>query len=103
MANGSGTSKTGLSYNEILSIAATLSTASTNMGKVLNTTKVLLNKVGTDSVWSGTAASEAKTKFDALSKQFPEFTQSVDDMSKYLKQVVANYQTVDSAVKGNKK
>ena len=73
------------------------------MGKVLNTTKVLLNKVGTDSVWSGTAASEAKTKFDALSKQFPEFTQSVDDMSKYLKQVVANYQTVDSAVKGNKK
>ena len=52
MANGSGTSKTGLSYNEILSIAATLSTASTNMDKVLNTTKVLLNKVGTDSVLS---------------------------------------------------
>lgn len=103
MANGSGTSKTGLSYNEILSIAATLSTASTNMDKVLNTTKVLLNKVGTDSVWSGTAAAEAKSRFDTLSKQFPEFTKSVDDMSKYLKQVVANYQTVDSAVKGNKK
>lgn len=103
MANGSGTSKTGLSYNEILSIASTLSTASTNMSKVLTTTKTLLDKVGTDSVWSGTAASEAKTKFDTLSKKFPEFSQSVDDMSKYLKQVVANYQTVDSAVKGNKK
>ena len=70
------------------------------MESLLNEIKALFDKVGTDDVWSGTAASATKEKFDTLSAKFPEFSQAVNDCYKYLLSVVENYKAVDNAVKG---
>lgn len=93
---------TGLSYSDILTISNTLSTNSKSMQTLLGEIKTLFNKVGSDDTWSGTAASETKQTFDTLSKKFPEFYEAVDEASKYLKQVVANYQAADKAVTSKK-
>ncbi len=89
-----------LSYGQITEIASDLSSNASQMENILNETKTLLNKIGTDEVWSGTAASAAKEKFDTLSAKFPEFSQAVNDCSAYLNQVVANYQAADKSLMG---
>lgn len=89
---------TGLSYSEILTISSNLSTYSKSMETTLNELKVQLDKVGSDDTWSGTAAADTKATLDKLIKKFPEFYNAVNDTSKYLKQVVANYQAADKAV-----
>lgn len=89
-----------LSYGQITSIAEQLNSSSAQMESLLNEIKALFDKVGTDDVWSGTAASATKEKFDTLSAKFPEFSQAVNDCYKYLLSVVENYQAVDNAVKG---
>ena len=89
-----------LSYGQITSIAEQLNSSSAQMESLLNEIKALFDKVGTDYVWSGTAASATKEKFDTLSAKFPEFSQAVNDCYKYLLSVVENYKAVDNAVKG---
>lgn len=89
-----------LSYGQITSIAEQLNNSSAQMESLLNEIKALFDKVGTDDVWSGTAASATKEKFDTLSAKFPEFSQAVNDCYKYLLSVVENYQNVDNVVKG---
>lgn len=89
-----------LSYGQITSIAEQLNSSSAQMESLLNEIKALFDKVGTDDVWSGTAASATKEKFDTLSAKFPEFSQAVNDCYKYLLSVVENYKAVDNAVKG---
>ena len=91
-----GSSK--LTYAQAKSIAATLHSAAAQMESILNLVKAQFNKIGTDGVWSGTAASDAKEKFDKLSAKFPEFSQAIEDCHKYLMQVVENYEAVDKAV-----
>ena len=90
-----------LSYGQITSLAEQLNNAASQMETTLNEVKTLFNKVGTDDVWSGTAASATKEKFDMLSAKFPEFSQAVNDCYKYLLSVVENYQAVDSGVMGS--
>ena len=90
-----------LSYGQITSLAEQLNNSSSQMETTLEEIKTLFNKVGTDDVWSGTAASATKEKFDTLSAKFPEFSQAVNDCYKYLLSVVENYQAVDTSVMGN--
>lgn len=87
-----------LSYEQIESLAQNLSSASNNMESVLSEVKNLLSQIGNSEVWSGTSASNIREEFDKLSAKFPEFTQSIEDCSKHLKAVVANYRSVDSTV-----
>lgn len=89
-----------LSYAQITSIADQLHTKSTTMDTLLTEIKSLLEKVGNDDVWSGTAAAETRSEFDKLSAKFPEFIQSIEDCNKYLLQVVENYKAVDNIIKG---
>lgn len=90
-----------LSYEQVMAASSELSTSSTEMNGLLDEIKMLFSKIGEDNVWSGTAASNAKELFDALSVKFPEFHEAVSDCSKYLNSVVANYQSVDSAIKNS--
>lgn len=89
-----------LSYSQIRSASAELNTSANEMNSLLEEVKKLFAKIGQDGTWSGTAASTSKETFDALSVKFPEFYQAVSDCSKYLDSVVANYEAVDSAIKG---
>lgn len=88
-----------LSYEQVQSIAEQLSTSATQMESLLSEIKSLFERVGTDDVWSGTAASTTKENFDILSAKFPEFSTAVNDCYKYLMSVVENYKSVDSMVK----
>ncbi len=90
----------GLSYGEIRNISGQLSSKAARMEQILNAVSTEFNKVGNDGTWSGTAASSAKQEFDALKAKFPEFKQAIDDCAKYLQNVVARYEAVDSAVSG---
>lgn len=90
-----------LTYGQVQSMAEKLNNSATQMESLLSEIKTLFNKVGTDDVWSGTAASSTKEKFDTLSAKFPEFSQSVNDCYTYLMSVVENYQSVDAMVTGN--
>lgn len=94
------TSGSTLTYAQIDAISTNLKTYSTDMEAVLNEIKVLFSKVGTDAVWSGTAAQSAKEEFDRLSAKFPEFVSAVNRSSEHLKTVVSNYQAVDQQLMG---
>ena len=89
-----------LSYSEIQAKSQELSTSATTMQEILTEVENLFAKIGSDDTWSGTAASTTKETFDTLKAKFPEFYQSVSDCSKYLNEVVANYQSVDSMIMG---
>lgn len=93
---------TGLTYAEVRSISTKLKTSANTMQQTLESVKKQLNKIGSDNVWSGTAATEEKAEFDKLTKKFPEFHQAVSDASTYLAQVVTNYEQVDRAIKTGK-
>lgn len=90
-----------LSYSQIQALAEQLHSSSMNMESVLNEIKILFDKIGTEDVWSGTAASSTKEEFDTLSAKFPEFYQAIEDCYKYLLSVVETYKSVDAAVRGN--
>lgn len=89
-----------LSYEQVASIAERLKSSSTNMESLLNELKTLFENVGNEQVWSGTAASQTKERFDTLSAKFPEFSMAIDDCYKYLMNVVENYKSVDAMVTG---
>lgn len=85
-----------LSYEQITDKAEQLNSSSQQMETILNEVKMLFNKVGTDDVWSGIAASATKEKFDVLAAKFPEFSQAVNDCYRYLLSVVENFREVDT-------
>ncbi len=89
-----------LSYSQVETLATQLNGASTSMESLLDEIKTLFNKVGTDDVWSGTAASETKNEFDTLSAKFPEFSNAINDCYRYLMSVVETYKNVDATVQG---
>ena len=90
-----------LSYGQIKTMADQLHTSATSMENTLTEVKSLFNKIGSEDVWSGTAASTTKDEFDKLSAKFPEFSQAVDDCYKYLLSVVERYKSVDKVITGN--
>ena len=65
-----------------------------------NYIKALFNKIGTDDVWNGTAASKTKEEFDILSAKFPEFSSAISDCHKHLLSVVETYRSVDTKIIG---
>ena len=92
------TSGSNLTYAQIDAISSNLKSYSSDMEALLNEIKALFEKVGTDTVWAGTAAQSSKEEFNKLSAKFPEFYTAVNDCSNYLKTVVANYQAADRQV-----
>lgn len=87
-----------LSYAEINSIAEQLNSKSENMRSLLEESiRTEMNRIGTDGVWSGDAATEAKAEFDALAQKFEIFYTKVKECSNYLKKTVERYQAVDAA------
>ena len=89
-----------LSYESITDYSQQLKANAGSMEDILSQVTTLFNKIGTDDVWSGTAASSAKDEFDTLSAKFPEFSKAINDCATYLDQVVAAYQDVDSKIMG---
>ena len=90
-----------LSYSQVTSLAEQLNSSASQMESLLTEIKNLFAKIGSEDVWSGTAAATAKETFDVLSSKFPEFSLAINDCYKYLMSVVANYQSVDHMVTGN--
>lgn len=90
----------GLSYDEIGSIASQLDAKATSMESILGAVETEFNKIGQDGTWSGDAATAAKAEFDALKAKFPDFKTAINDCAKYLRNVVERYRAVDAAVKG---
>ena len=89
-----------LSYSQVQALADQLHNSATSMETLLSEIKTLFENIGSEEVWSGTAASETKTQFDVLSSKFPEFSSAVNDCYKYLLSVVENYKAVDAAING---
>lgn len=89
-----------LSYSQVQALAEQLNTSANSMEGVLTEIKALFERVGSDDVWSGTAASNTKETFDTLSAKFPEFSQAINECYKYLMQVVENYKNVDAMITG---
>ena len=87
-----------LSYNQMQSISERLSAYSKTMESTLNEVKSLFDKIGSEGVWSGTAAASKKEEFDALSTRFPEFSAAILDCKNYLDNVLATYQAADQAI-----
>lgn len=80
---------------------AELATKAESMRTILETDiKTIFNKIGDEGVWSGTAANAKKEEFDELASKFDEFMKSVESCCTYLDGVVANYQELENAVKG---
>ncbi len=89
-----------LSYSQVQALAEQLNSSSSAMEGLLTEIKALFERVGTDDVWSGTAASNTKETFDTLSAKFPEFSQAINECYKYLMSVVENYKNVDAMISG---
>ena len=89
-----------LSYVELSDIAGQLARSAQQMESILNDVKSQFNKVGSDDVWSGTAAAATKERFDTLSAKFPEFSKAVEECHAYLLTVVQNFQEADRAIRG---
>lgn len=92
----------GLSYTQIMDISGQLDTKSTSMKDLLENVKTLLQRVGTDGTWSGTAAQATLDEFNTLIAKFEEFSSAVKACSTHLKGVVERFKAVDAAIQGNK-
>lgn len=89
-----------LTYADLEGVASVLDSKAAAMAQTLQAIRNELEKVGSDDVWSGTAANQAMEEFRTLYSKFTDFSQAVTDEAKYLRNVVANYQSVDSAIMG---
>lgn len=89
-----------VSYAQITSSANELKSSSERMTQLIEELKSIFNKIGDESVWSGTAASQTKEAFDTLSARMPEFSAALAECQQYLLKVVENYQSVDRVING---
>lgn len=89
---------TSISYTELFNLAEQLAGKAESMKDLLDlSVKPQMNKIGTDEVWSGDAADQARAEFDALSGKFGLFYTAVKDCSNYLKKVAETYKATDAA------
>ena len=91
---------TKLSYSQITSLAEQLNSTANQMEAGLDKVRALFNKIGSDDVWSGTAAAETKASFDTAAAKFPQFSESVREAYEYLMTVVQSYKDVDKMATG---
>ncbi len=87
-----------ISYEQIVSLANQLKNSAQNMQQLLSEVSVLLNKIGSTDVWSGTSAMAAKGRFDMLVQKFPEFYDATSKCHTHLISVVENYKNVDASI-----
>ena len=95
--NNTSTAK--MSYEQMESEAAVLSSAATQMEQILAAVETELNKVGSDGVWQSEAATEWQNQFVNLKAKFPEFRDAVQSCSTCLTNLVASYKELDSQFK----
>lgn len=89
-----------ISYGKVQEYAAELNSSAKDMEVVLTEVKNLFDKVGTDDVWNGTAASQQREQFDTLSSKFFEFYEAIGDCSEYLNKIVSRAQELDAKITG---
>ena len=68
------------------------------MEQLLNDVSMLINRVGNSDAWTGTAAANAKAKFDSLVAKMPEFYDATNQCYTHLVSVVENYKSVDNSI-----
>lgn len=85
-----------LTYAQITTISQNLQNYSKDMQTVLEDIINLANRIGNEDVWGGTAAEDAKQKFNTLNAKFADFYKAVNDEAAHLTAVVENYQKVDT-------
>lgn len=88
---------TNLTYQDLLNAGDSLGIYATNMETLLNAIKTNIDKIGTEGIWSGTAAENAKAKFNEIALKFDEFHEAITSCKNYLNKVVENYQAADQA------
>lgn len=85
-----------LTYSQINTISQNLRSYSKDMQGILEEIIALANRIGSEDIWGGTAAEDAKQKFNTLNAKFSEFYKAVTDEAAHLTTVVENYQKVDT-------
>lgn len=85
-----------LTYAQIKTISQNLQNYSKDMQTVLDDITSLVNKIGNEDVWGGTAAEDSRSKFNTLQVKFADFYKAVTDEAAHLNTVVENYQKADS-------
>lgn len=88
-----------VSSAELRNTASTLDTEAANLKDILDNVKNELLRVGTDEVFSGTAANALNEKFKELSNKFVNFSDAVKSCSTYLKGVADNYDQFENTIK----
>ncbi len=87
-----------INYEQVEALANKMKNTAGSMEQVLSEVTALFNQIGNGDVWSGTAASYAKEKFDQLSSKFPNFYNATNECYNHLMSVVENYKSVDNNV-----
>ena len=87
-----------INYEQVEAIANKMKNSAGSMEQILGEVRALFNQIGNGEVWSGTAASYAKEKFDQLSSKFPNFYSATNECYNHLMSVIENYKNVDSRV-----
>ena len=89
-----------LTYSQITAISQSLQNYSKDMQIVLEDIIALANRIGSEDIWGGNAAENAKSKFNTLQAKFADFYKAVNDEATHLTAVVENYQKVDTQLEG---
>lgn len=89
-----------LTYSQITAISQSLQNYSKDMQIVLEDIIALANRIGSEDIWGGNAAENAKGKFNTLQAKFADFYKAVTDEATHLNTVVENYQRVDTQLEG---
>lgn len=87
-----------ISYEEVNTIAQTLSTGAKRMEQILNETTQQMETVNTDATLKSNAAAELYNKYKTLSAKFSNFYEAVESYSKFLVQTVETYQAADQTI-----
>ena len=87
-----------LTYAQITAASQNLNAYAREMQTILGDISQLVSQIGREDVWSGAAALNSKSKFEALNAKFGDFYKAVTDEATHLNTVVENYQKVDKQI-----
>ena len=90
-----------VSAAELRNTATTLNTEAGNLKDILDKTKQEMLKIGSEDVFSGTAASELNDEFYALSEKFSDYYTAVESCTKYLNNVAQKYDDFEKSITNN--
>lgn len=88
-----------VSTDELRNNANQLSSKSSEMERLLTEIKGQMDKIGNESIWSGSSAQASREQFDKLSAKFPSFSEAVKNCSDGLIQFAANYDEQEAKIR----